>query len=121
MATTKDLALYTFWLRFWNEVDFGEVIVESDSWAQLEECYGKEKIEAAVKKEWLEVYEDGDDEPVKEFPPEEEGDDYKTFTLEVDVDNMVEAAQTILMKSDWRGNYEEELEALDYKFDIFDE
>ena len=53
MATTKDLALYTFWLRFWNEVDFGEVIVESDSWAQLEEYYGKEKIEAAVKKEWL--------------------------------------------------------------------
>lgn len=89
---------YLFWYDKWASVGFGDVLVEEDSYARIERAIGEEALRVGSVNGWIAVF-DGN-KHVTSFPPSSTTESYKTYTVQFEVDEMIDEGRRVLTGQD---------------------
>ena len=89
---------YLFWYDKWASVGFGDVLVEEDSYARIERAIGEEALRVGSVNGWIAVF-DGN-QHVTAFPPSSTTESYKTYTVQFEVDEMIDEGRRVLTGQD---------------------
>lgn len=104
---SEHLDMYKFWFKHWSDIDFADDLLAEESWEDLVEHYGEDKIRYGMQKEWIDLWSSGGGE-ITDLPPEKDEGDESYVLLNFNGENMAE--ECVMLKGDEK--YKPDLESV---------
>ena len=94
----KNMTDYLFWYDKWASGVFVVVLGDEDSYALIERATGVRALRVGSVNGWIAVF-DGN-KHVTSFPPSSTTESYKTYTVQFEVDEMIDEGRRVLTGQD---------------------